>query len=354
MSKVTVVLCPGRGSYTASEIGYLSGKAPESVLAELTPAIDRIDTLRSARGDSTLRDMDRAHKFSPDFFRGENASCLTFACTAFDFLRLDRTKLDIVAIGGNSMGWYSALFAAGTFGLDDAFDLIETMGGMTRNGQIGGQVIYPLIGNDWRGDPELAKTVATALESAHAAGHQANWSIRYGGYAVLWADKDGLALLRDELPILKSGKKTYPLELPGHSAFHSPLMLPASERALGQLSHLSWRAPSIPLIDGRGCRWHPLSTDPEALCRYTLQTQVLEPYDFSSCVRVLLHEYAPDTFILLGPGDALGAAVAQILIANRWQGIDCKEAFIERQKNDPLLLSLAYPQHAALVTLPAT
>lgn len=354
MSKTAVVLCPGRGSYTASELGYLSGAAPACVLAELNPAIDRLDNLRIDRGDPTVRDMDGAHTFSPELFRGENASCLTFACTAFDFLRLDRNKLDIVGIGGNSMGWYSALFAAGTFSLDDTFSLVETMGGMTRNGKIGGQVIYPLINENWGVDPELATTVKTALEDTREAGHQAGWSIHYGGYAVLWADQDGLPLLISKLPAVKTREKQYPLELPEHSAFHSPLMLPISERALGQLSTLSWRAPSIPLIDGRGHRWNPINTNPGELCRYSLQTQVLEVYDFSSCVRVLLREYAPEVFILLGPGAALSAAVAQILIANRWQGINCKEAFMERQKNDPLLLSLAYRQHAELVTLPTT
>lgn len=354
MSKTAVVLCPGRGSYTASELGYLSHSAPASVLAELNPSIDRLDKLRAARGDRTVRDMDASQAFSPGLFLGENASCLTFACTAFDFLRLDRNKLDIVGIGGNSMGWYSALFAAGAFSLDDTFILAEAMGGMTRDGKIGGQIIYPLVREHWRADSELAETVKTALEETHVAGHQAGWSIRYGGYGVLWADHEGLPLLISKLPTVKTKQKQYPLELPGHSAFHSPLMLPVSERALEKLSTLPWHAPSTPLIDGRGHRWHPINTNPEELCRYSLQTQVLEVFDFSACVNVLLREYAPELFILLGPGTALNAAVAQVLIANSWQGIDSKEAFLERQKNDPVLLSLAHRQHAELVTLPTT
>ncbi len=353
MSKAVVVLCPGRGSYTASELGYLSRPVDASVLSELNAAIDRSDGLRTARGDQTIRGMDGARKFDPEFFRGENAAGLTFACTAFDFLRLDDTELDIVAVGGNSMGWYSALFAAGVFGLDDAFDLVETMGGMVQNGRIGGQVIYPLVDDDWRAEPERAAAAATALESVGEAGHRAGWSIRYGGYAVLWADEEGLPLLLEELPPVKSGEMKYPLELPGHSAFHSRLMLPVSERAIDHLSSLPWRAPSIPLIDGRGCRWHPLGTDPAALCRYTLENQVMETYDFSASVRVALREYAPDAFVLLGPGDALGAAVAHIVIAERWQGIDSREAFLERQEDDPLLISLGRTEQAALVTLPA-
>ncbi len=80
---------------------------------------------------------------------------------------------------------------------------------------------------------------------------------------------------------------------------------------------------------------------------------MLEPYDFSALVRVALREYAPDAFVLLGPGDALGAAVAHIVIAERWQGIDSRDAFVERQEDDPLLISLGRSEQATLVTLPA-
>ena len=353
MSRAAVLLCPGRGSYTASELGYLSRPALASATAEISAAIERSDGLRTARGDQTIRGMDGARKFRADFFRGENASGLTFACTGFDFLRLDKAELDIVAIGGNSMGWYSALFASGVFGLDDAFDLVETMGGMTRSGQVGGQILYPLVDDDWRAAPERVDAVTTALEAVGNAGHAAGWSIRYGGYAVLWADDDGLPALLGAMPKVKVGKTKYPMELPGHSAFHSPLMLPASERGLDQLSSLPWSAPDIPLIDGRGGRWNPGSADPEALCRYTLGTQVLETYDFSASVRVALREYAPDAFVLLGPGDTLGAAVAQIVIDEGWQGIDSRQAFVDRQNEDPLLISLGRTEQAELVTLPA-
>ena len=167
MSKTAVVLCPGRGSYTASELGYLSGAAPACVLAELNPAIDRLDNLRIDMGDPTIRDMDGAHTFSPELFRGENASCLTFACTVFDFLRLDRKKLDIVAIGGNSMGWYSALFAAGAFSLDDTHTLVEVMGGMTREGQIGGhRPLPPIEAVPVKADPVGGERPAPVVEPA--------------------------------------------------------------------------------------------------------------------------------------------------------------------------------------------
>ena len=353
MKRQAVILCPGRGSYTAASLGYLSRDAPAAARATLDAAVDRSDGLRTARGDLTIRSMDGARKFQPSFLQGENVTGLTFACTAFDALRLDRSELQPVAVSGNSMGWYSALFAAGVFGLDDAFDLIESMGGMTRDGAIGGQLIYPIVDDDWRHDAERESAVEEALHTTRSAGSEAGYSIHYGGFAVLWADEPGLERLDGELPAIKLGANEYPLTLLGHSAFHSPLMVSISQRAVDQLSSLPWRAPEVPLIDGRGARWHPLTADPDALRSYTLGAQVTEPFDFSAAVRVALREYAPDCLVLLGPGDALGSGVAQLLIAERWQGIDSREAFLERQASDPFVLSMSRDEQASLVTAPA-
>ena len=353
MSKRAVILCPGRGSYTANDLGYLAQDAPADARARLDAAIDRADGLRTARGDLTIRAMDGARKFKSSFLQGENAAGLTLACTAFDALRLDRSELEPVDVGGNSMGWYSALYVSGVFGLDDSFDLVETMGGMTRDESVGGQVIYPLVGDEWQRDPDRVRVVEESIAGVREGGAAAGHSIYYGGFAVLWAEAEGLDALEEELPRAKLGAKEYPLRLPGHSAFHSPLMQPASERAVDQLSSLPWGVPDVPLIDGRGCQWRPLSADPQALKNYTLATQVVETFDFTATVRVALREYAPDCLVLLGPGDALGAAVAQVLIDERWQQIDSREAFLERQESDPFVVAMGRAEQAKLVTAPA-
>ena len=348
MSKTAILLCPGRGSYRATELGYLSRPAPAEARSRLDAAINRADGLRTARGDLTIRGMDGAPKFRSELFAGENASALTFTCTAFDALRLDRTEIEPVAVAGNSLGWYSALFVGGVFDLDDGFDLVETMGGMRRRGPIGAQIVYPLVDDDWRHDDGRRAAVDAALDVIGANDARAGWSIRYGGFAVLWADDDAVEPLLAALPAIELGESKYPLRLPDHSAFHSPLMATASERALDQLTGLPWRRPDLPLIDGRGAQWRPLSCDPEELCRYTLETQVLETFDFTSTVRVALREYAPERLLLLGPGDTLFSAVAQVLIAERWQGIDSREAFLERQQDEPLVLSMARAEQAVV------
>jgi hypothetical protein len=61
-------------------------------------------------------------------------------------------------------------------------------------------------------------------------------------------------------------------------------------------------------------------------------------------------EYAPDRVILLGPGDTLGGAIAQALIAIRWQGLGSKQDFQAVQASDaPLLLSMGRADQRALV-----
>ena len=106
----------------------------------------------------------------------------------------------------------------------------------------------------------------------------------------------------------------------------------------------------LPLVDGTGRIWRPRSADPVALARYTLTTQVVEPYDFTTAVRVALAEYAPDAVVLLGPGGNLGGAVAAAMIADGWKGVRSKEDFAALQKADPFVLSMARPDQRARVT----
>ena len=176
-------------------------------------------------------------------------------------------------------------------------------------------------------------------------------SIRYGGFRVLWGDQAGIRELRARLPRREFRDTTYPLHLHGHAAFHSPLLADYARRAVEELAGaVDWRAPDAPLIDGRGRQWSPLAADTAALAEYTLRTQVTTTFDFTACVRVALREYAPDLLVCLGPGDALGAPVAQVIIRERWQGIDDRAAFLRRQQTDPLVVSFARPEQRRLVS----
>ena len=192
------------------------------------------------------------------------------------------------------------------------------------------------------GPPAWVEVVNQALKHP-----EVHLSIRLGGSVVLAGEGDGLKSLMD-LPQVKRGARTFPLKLPLHSAFHSPIMTSTSERALEDLGDLQVQSPSLTLIDGAGRVRRPW-TSPEALLTYTLIEQVLEPYDFTSAVQTAMGEFAPDAVLLPGPGDTLGAPVGQALIACNWRGLRDKQDFFEAQRSDrPVVLSMARPEQRAL------
>ena len=306
-----VVICPGRGSYGPSDLGSLSRPVPDASRASFQTVLSATDACRGDAGEPTLSALDGAERLTAAHSAGEHVSPLILACTAADFLRVERERCEVVAVAGNSLGWYSALFCAGALTLADTMRLVETMSGMGRNGLIGGQIVYPVTDDRWLADEDLARRVDAALRDARAAGHRVGDSIRYGGYRVLWGDDAGIRTLRARLPRHQSGERAYPLHLHGHAAFHSPLLADNARRAVEALAAtVDWRAPEVPLIDGRGHQWSPLATDAGALAEYTLRTQVTSTFDFTACVRVALREYAPDLLVCLGPGDALAAVAA--------------------------------------------
>lgn len=344
MARKALVIAPGRGTYTKTELGYLKKHRPrrQALLAGL-------DARLAALSLPTVSELDEAERFSPATHTpGERASTLIFACSAADFLAIDRAQYDIVAVTGNSMGWYTALWCGGALDDGPAFDVIHTMGSMMKGGVVGGQLIYPVVGDDWRLDAERLGSVERGLAAVgQLPGAEAYVSIRFGGYAVIGGNEAGLAHLMKTLPPVDD--KKYPFQLVNHAAFHTPLLKETSDRAFTLLGTELFRKPRHPLIDGRGAIWQPYATDVEALRQYTLGHQVHELYDFSAAVGVALKEFAPDCLILLGPGSTSGGAIAQILIENRWFGIACKADFQKRQETDPVLLAMGREDQLKLV-----
>jgi hypothetical protein len=140
-----LIVCPGRGTYGKSELGYL--KRFHGDKGELIGAFDR---LRSERGQPTLSELDGADRFSPALHtRGDIASPLIFAASYADFLALDRSRFDVAAVTGNSMGWYTALAVGGAVDAEHGFRIIDAMGENSQAGQAGGQVLFTLVDAEW-------------------------------------------------------------------------------------------------------------------------------------------------------------------------------------------------------------
>ncbi|WP_306518418.1 malonyl CoA-ACP transacylase [Rheinheimera sp.] len=329
MKQTAVVLCPGRGTYQKTELGCLAPFYDSNTLKA-------IDKQRQLLGLTTVTELDSAAVYLPaSHQKAENNAALIYAAGLAQFQALQQdlaAQYDIVAVSGNSMGWYTALACAGVW--DSAFgtEVVSGMAQLTAKAE-GQQFIYPLLDEQWRLDP--AKDAAVKQQLALHKGEL--WmSIEYGGYAVMAGSKHAVASAMKNLPPLDG---RFPLLLHGHAAFHSPLMQQASMQALEKFSQQHFQRPQTPLIDGSGAIWHTGPVDTEALWRYTFQTQVADCYHFSKAVQVAVKEFAPDKLILLGPGQNLGGAVAQSLIDIGYAGLKNKQDFVALQQSDnPLLI----------------
>jgi len=348
--QTAVVVCPGRGSYGPSELGSLTRLHGRE--AALLGAFDRI---RAAAGQEVLSALDRAAAFAPDrHLPGDNASALVFAGALLDFRAIDPARIEIVAVTGNSMGWYSALACAGALSPEAGFTVANTMGGLMHARQSGGQIVYPVLGEDWRPDQGTKAALLTRVAEIGARpGQTLSLSIDLGGAIVVAGDEAGLAAFASAVP----ARDAYPLRLPHHGAFHSALVAPVAEAGRLRLGPELFGQPRLPAIDGRGAIWWPRATDTHALWDYTLGHQVTEPYDLARAISVAAREFAPDLFIVTGPGVTMSAAVAQALISAGWRGIADKAAFQARQKagsqSGPVIAAMGRSDQRAGVVAPA-
>lgn len=343
MMQTAVVICPGRGTYNATELGYLSRHFPQPEL------MTTFDGLREEAGLETLTALDTAARFSARRHgRGDNASALIYAATLGDFLTIDRRQIDVVAVTGNSMGWYSALACASALTPKDAFEVVNTMGSLMQEMLIGGQIVYPFVDDDWRDAPGRRTALLELVsEIDRRADHALALSIDLGGMLVLGGNGAGLSAF--EAAVEPRGGR-FPMRLTNHAAFHTALQEPVAAQGRARLPSEHFGQPALPLIDGRGAIWWPGRTDTQRLWDYTLATQVTQTYDFRRAVTVAAREFAPDLFIVTGPGTTLGGAVIQSLIMANWRGLSSKADFENQQTRSPLLLSMGRHDQRSQIT----
>lgn len=336
--KTAVVIAPGRGTYNKEELGYLHRHH-----ADKRDLIAGFDAVRTAQGQEAVSALDGGERYSvAKYSRGDNASGLIHACAYADFHSIDRDAYEIVAVTGNSMGWYIALACAGGLDTISGFNVVNTMGTLMQDALIGGQVLYPFVDENWSEIPGRKQSLVALAEEID----NLYVSIHLGGMIVFAGDEDALGRVESQL---EPTQDRFPMRLANHAGFHSPLQRPISAKGKAALSVSLFRNPSVPLIDGRGHIWMPQASEPQAIWDYTLGHQVTEPYDFTRAVQNGLREFAPDVVIILGPGTTLGGAVAQSLIGAKWRGVRSKSDFVRRQADHPLILSMGMPTQRAMV-----
>ena len=342
MSRPTaVIICPGRGTYNKPELGTLSRTHGGD------PLITQWDEMRSHAGQETLTALDTADRFSAArHTTGDNASALIYACSFLDARAVFDTH-DVLAVTGNSLGWYIALAAGGGAGARDSMQIVNTMGSLMHTHGTGGQVLYPFVDADWREiEGEQARLYALITQIDAQDGARLALSIHLGGMTVLAGNETGLNAAQ---MALQDDPARKPLRLPNHAAFHTGLMEDVAAMGRNALPQELFADPHTALIDGRGAVWQPRACNLGALRDYTLGHQITQSYDFTAAIQSAARNFAPERFVVTGPGTTLGSAVAQSLIAIKWQGIDSKQAFVARQKTDPIVVSMGRQDQRELV-----
>lgn len=340
--KTALVVCPGRGTYNKPELGYLARHHGDK-----TDMLAAFEAERALSNQPSLKSLDEATRYSiATHTRGDNASLLIHACAYGDFQAIDTDTYEIVAVTGNSMGWYVALACAGAVSMADGGRIVNTMGTFMQEALIGGQLVYPLVDDNWQPIPGRREEIYAHMDAVNAeADMEVYISIELGGMLVLAGNEAGAEAMLQSLPVIDR----FPMRLQNHAAFHTYLQAPVSERGHEVLPVNLFHQPDVPMIDGRGHIWRKGATDVAALHAYTFGHQVVEPYNFTRAIEVGVREFAPESVIILGPGTTLGGAVAQSLIGINWQGLAGKTDFADRQENDPYVLAMGREDQRSLV-----
>lgn len=343
MTRTAVVICPGRGTYNKPELGYLHRHH-----ASKMPMFQRFDAMRAEAGHEGLTALDGAARFAVSTYsRGDVASPLIYAAALADAQSL-ADDIEVVAVTGNSMGWYIALAAAGALSAENGFRVVNTMGTLMQEHLIGGQLVYPFTDDSWVDSANQKQALLQDVSDINAVeGRDLALSIDLGGMLVLAGNEVGLAAFEASHPTVQD---RFPMRLPNHAAFHTSLQAPIAAEGRARLKPDLFGQPRHPMIDGRGKIWWPGATDTEALWDYTLGHQVTEPYDFTHAIQTAAREFAPDLFIVTGPGATLGGAVAQSLTMAGWKGMTDKASFTARQEDSPILVAMGREDQRALAT----
>lgn len=330
-----VVVCPGRGTYNSAELGYLGRHFPDACL------LASFDAQRAAMGQETLSALDGADRFSmAKHTSGDNASGLIYAASFGDFLSIS-PDIEIVGVTGNSMGWYTTLACAGALSAEDGFRVANTMGTLMQQAMIGGQALHPWMGDDWIADMGRKQDLlALVAEIGARKVCELHLSIDLGGMLVVAGDEAGLKAFEASVEPVQG---RFPMRLGNHAAFHTPMQEPVAAKGRAALPPALFGQPALPMIDGNGRIWWPGASDVEALYDYTLGAQVTQPYSLTRAITVAAREFAPDLFVILGPGTTLGGAVAQSLIVANWRGMASKEDFRSLQDKAPVIASMGMP-----------
>jgi [acyl-carrier-protein] S-malonyltransferase len=223
---------------------------------------------------------------------------LTASVACFRALR-EKSGVRPVAVGGHSLGEYSALVAAGAMDFADAVRAVEKRGRYMQEAvPVGLGAMYAVLGLDAGPLGEICGRASTSDEIVRVANDNCPGQIVISGHTT--------AVERAAKLALEAGaKRAVPLAV--SAPFHCELMAPAAERLAGDLAGIVFRAPSAPVAANAEGK---LNGDP-ARIPDLLRRQVCLPVLWQDCVKAMRAAGA-DIFVEIGPGKVLSGLVKRI------------------------------------------
>jgi [acyl-carrier-protein] S-malonyltransferase len=204
---------------------------------------------------------------------------------------------DFGAMGGLSLGEYTALHLAGSIAFDDALRLVQQRGRLMQAAserQPGGMASVIGIGED---------RVLALCEKVAAAGRVGPANFNCPGQIVI--SGDAAAVDAAVAGVEQFGGKAVALKVAG--AFHSELMRPAADGLKPALQACDVKPPQRPVVANVDAEYH---RDPAAI-RDSLYRQVFNPVRWEACVRRLIADGCDATFEV-GPGKVLTGLMRKI------------------------------------------
>lgn len=214
---------------------------------------------------------------------------------AIDAGMIERSQFS--AMGGLSLGEYSALHLSGAVSFKDALQLVYRRGQLMQKAceeTQGGMVSIVGVG------PEVVQEICDAV---HDQGYIAPANYNCPGQIVVSGEKTACEAAYAKAESF--GAKAVPLKVAG--AFHSELMKPAGDALLEALDATEFRMPAVRVIGNYDAEYHD---DADGI-RKSLYHQVFGPVRWQACVERLIADGC-DRMFEFGPGKVLTGLMRKI------------------------------------------
>ncbi|HEY7213792.1 MAG TPA: ACP S-malonyltransferase [Thermoanaerobaculia bacterium] len=209
-------------------------------------------------------------------------------------------ELRPVAVGGHSLGEYSALVAAEALGFADALRLVRRRGQLMQEAvPVGVGAMAAIIGLDAEAIAGIAADAAQGEVCAVA-------NYNGPGQTVIAGHKSAV----DRAVVLAKERGARKATLLAVSApFHSPLMRPAREGMAPLLAATEFRDPQVPVVTNVDAA--PATTGEAA--RDALVRQIDSPVRWMESVLLMEKDLGVEVFMEVGPGNVLSGLNRRIV-----------------------------------------